>query len=114
MSGGDGVAMVTTYCREVSRVLSDGGRFIVITHQDPETEAALGVLENAILPGLTDQGLAEFPSGERTGDSKKKRRVEKKTDESSSNTNRCWWSLDVHSMVTNLLATLLLSPYQKP
>jgi hypothetical protein len=114
MSGGDGVDMVRSYCKEVARVLCDGGRFIVITHQDPETEAALGVLQNAILPGLNHES-ADFPAGERTGSQKKKKAETKKTEESpSSRANPCWWTLDVHSMVTPVLPQTHHNPNPNP
>jgi len=49
MSGDDGVEMVSAYCAEVARVLRDKGSFVVMTHLDPDTEEAAGVLYEATL-----------------------------------------------------------------
>jgi len=101
MSGSDGVDMVRAYCGEVSRVLSNGGRFIVITHQNPATDAALGVLENAILPGLTQESVnSDTEQRNNKGSNKEMRKV----------LNRSRWTLDVHSMVISLRMSTLMYP----
>ena len=100
MSSEDNLKMVSAYCSEVARVLTDRGHFVMMTHLDPESNEAVDALQDGILPGLNQ--AAPSPGAE-TNKKQKQRKagVAGQSPHEPEGGDPWWWTLDVHSMADN-------------